>query len=290
MKNAFKVVIGLVLLVVVIVGGVITVASVNYSKHAAIKHELPEIDISGEMKTADLETGKRIVTVRNGCYDCHGTDLGGTTIINDGPAGLIAGSNITPFKLADWSDGEIARAIRYGVGKDGLPLVFMPSTELQNLSKQDLASLVAYLRTVPKVEKENVEVRPGPIMKIMHLFGKIPHLLSVENVDRTASFPDKPAEEPTPEFGKYLVTAACTGCHGVNLAGGPIAGGPPEWPPAADLRGSAMGKWTQEQFIKAMREGVNPSGAKIRLPMPIEMTKSLSDQELIAMYTYLKGV
>jgi len=38
----------------------------------------------------------------------------------------------------------------------------------------------------------------------------------------------------THAFGRHLA-ATCMGCHGEDLGGGPIIGGDPSWPPAANL-------------------------------------------------------
>ncbi len=55
--------------------------------------------------------------------------------------------NLTPAGLADWSDGEIVRAIREGVGRDGRSLLSVPSATFRNLSDSDVLALLAYLRT-----------------------------------------------------------------------------------------------------------------------------------------------
>jgi hypothetical protein len=54
-----------------------------------------------------------------------------------------------PAHLADWSDGEIVRAIRQGVHRSGRSLLIMPSSSWHNLSDEDVQSIVAYLRSLP---------------------------------------------------------------------------------------------------------------------------------------------
>lgn len=51
---------------------------------------------------------------------------------------------------------------------------------------------------------------------------------------------------------------------------------------------TGIGGWTQEQFIKTLRTGVDPNGRKLMPPMPVEALKTLPDQDLADMYAYLK--
>ena len=70
-----------------------------------------------------------------------------------GPFGTSVSANITPHKdvgIADWSDAEIARAIRTGVSKDGRKL-FPPMAYgyYAGINNDDMAALIAYLRSLP---------------------------------------------------------------------------------------------------------------------------------------------
>jgi mono/diheme cytochrome c family protein len=83
----------------------------------------------------------------------------------------------------------------------------------------------------------------------------------------------------------------CTGCHGPGLSGGPIAGGPPDWPPAANLTPTGLGHYTEADFIRALREGVRPGGVPIDAAMPVaRITRHMTDVELRALYAYLRSV
>lgn len=197
--------------------------------------------------------------------------------------------NLTPANLKDWSDGEITRAIRYGIGKEDQALILMPSYEYNHLSESDIAAVVAYLRSLPAVDKANEPSHLGPIAKTLIATNKAP-LLAAETIPAKPGYPSKPAEAATPEFGHYLASTACMGCHGPELKGGPIAVGPPDWPPASDLSATGLGKWTEADFVKALREGVNPQGHKLRAPMPIHLTQKFSETEIQALWKYLKTV
>ena len=55
--------------------------------------------------------------------------------------------NITPAAIGNWTDGELIRAFTSGVSKDGTPLPIMPYPRYARLSREDVESIVAYLRT-----------------------------------------------------------------------------------------------------------------------------------------------
>lgn len=250
---------------------------------------IPALNMAQDVKKANVKLGERIATVRNGCVDCHGANLAGNKVMDNGAMGKIYGANITPAKLKDWSDDEIARAIRHGVGKQGQPLVLMPSHEYQNLSKSDLAALVAYIRSVPAVNQESMPVELGPIAYMLIALEKAPSFIPAQLIaHQDLKFSEKPKEGVTSEFGQYLVKTSCAGCHRADLTGGLIPGGDPSWPPAANLTQKALGSWNEAGFIKAMRTGVNPQGKKIGMPMPIALTSKMSDLELKAMWAYMK--
>ncbi|MDH3233618.1 MAG: cytochrome c [Alphaproteobacteria bacterium] len=105
--------------------------------------------------------------------------------------------------------------------------------------------------------------------------------------------------------GKYLVEtiAACGNCHTPMGPKGPImaralSGGPPLVEAgfkafATNItpdKETGIGKWTDAQIIRAIREGVRPDGSIIRPPMPFELYRKLSDRDVKAMVVYLRRV
>jgi len=97
------------------------------------------------------------------CMDCHTerkpgepTKLGAGGKPFFGPWGISVSANLTPDKstgLGDWTDAEIERAIRSGIARDGRKFSPpMPFAAYEHLSADDMAALVAYLRSLPAVE------------------------------------------------------------------------------------------------------------------------------------------
>ncbi|MBU6153341.1 MAG: c-type cytochrome [Bdellovibrionales bacterium] len=259
-----------------------------FRSESARTYTVKEFSIHEEVAVADIKLGQRMYAVRNGCIDCHGPDLAGAVIMENGAMGSIRGPNLTPAMLKDWTDEEIARAIRYGVGKNGRTLRFMPSFDFKGLSKGDIAALIAYLRSVPPVEAAGAENRFGPVAKGLSLAGKMPIMFPAKYLDLNEGFAGKPAEAATVEFGRYLAQS-CTGCHGQEFRGGPIEGGDPSWPEAPGIRFGASANWNEAVFKESIRTGVSPGTKKeMRAPMPVKLLQQWDDTELTALWSYLK--
>lgn len=253
-------------------------------------YDIPPLELPKFRDQADLAHGKHLATVRLGCAGCHGPDLSGHVVVENPMVARIYGSNITPEALKEWTDEEVARAIRHGVKKDGRPILLMPSQDYQHLSAKDLREVVAYVRSVRAVDKPSKPSDLGPVMKILYALGKVPTLTPVLVVDHQAPFPAEVAESASPAFGEYMAKTTCMGCHGPQLSGGPIPGGDPKWPPASPITKDAMATWTEGSFIKALRTGVTPEGRTLRFPMVTKSTKNFTELELRSLWAYIQSL
>lgn len=105
--------------------------------------------------------------------------------------------------------------------------------------------------------------------------------------------------------GRHLVevTGACGNCHtpmgpqgpvaGRTLAGGTVFDEPPFRAVASNITPdpeTGIGRWTDAQLARAIREGIRPDGSLIGPPMPMTLYRGLSDQDLSAMVAYLRTV
>ena len=105
--------------------------------------------------------------------------------------------------------------------------------------------------------------------------------------------------------GKYLMegVVACANCHiarndkGEPLYDKGLSGGmlfddaafkayAPNITPDPE---TGIGKWTDAQLAKAIREGIRPDGKLIGPPMPVPFYRNLSDADLAAIIAYLKA-
>ena len=219
------------------------------------------------------------------CVECHSTTrdfpmTGGVDIGKDVPVdlGSYYSANLTPAgPLKEWTDGDIFRALRDNVDKDGNRLVFMAGTNVRYISDEDVLSLIAFLRNQEPVENET----PDPLDQ--------PNFLGVLMLGANM-IPDRPLiEEPiiapkkeaSAEYGQFMTTFLdCQTCHGDDLNGGTS----PIGPKGPSLR--LVKAWSQEEFITTLRTGVDPSGQELSPLMPWKSTGRLDDVELSALYLY----
>jgi mono/diheme cytochrome c family protein len=228
-----------------------------------------------------VKRGEHIASVV--CASCHTTNgelplTGGRNLVEETnlPLGSLYPLNLTPAgELKDWSDGEIMRAIREATHKNNRPLL-MPVSALRHLSDEDTQAVVAYLRTQPGVKNDPPKSQPSLLLAVFLGAGLFP----LEAAPLTGPVVAPPTG-PTLEYGEYVTSwMDCRGCHGEDLQGGkPPA---PVGPSLQVVKG-----WTQEQFVTAMRTGIDPSGHALKDPMPWKTIGKLDDVELAAMYAYL---
>lgn len=169
----------------------------------------------------------------------------------------------------------------------------MPAEDFQLMSDEELSDVVAYIRSLPPVDNVVPAKHLGPLGKILVATGGLP--LSADRIaSHEAAHPEyPPPTEVSIEFGRHLA-GICSGCHGESLAGGPIPGGDPSWPPARNITPdpTALGSWTYPQFVAAMRGGTRPDGTPLREPMSniAPYAQNMSDTELEAIWAYLQSV
>jgi cytochrome c553 len=127
-------------------------------------------------------------------------------------------------------------------------------------------------------------------VRILYGFGAIKD--AAEKIDHSL-----PPAQPVPEavnaqHGAYVANM-CLGCHGEHLSGGKIPGGPPDWPPAANItpgEGSVMTRYKDVAVFQAMlRTGKRPDGTAIKV-MPFEALGKLNDVDAQALHAFLKTV
>src|SRR5215813_1139630 len=169
-----------------------------------------------------LARGDYLVNHITPCLHCHSTiDAGvfggeiqpGTEGIggyqfeaSDGVPGFVQAQNITADPetgIGGWTDGEVLRAMREGVRKDGSALFpMMPYPQFAVLDDEDAKAIVAYIRTLKPVRRA---ARPRQLEFPVNLLVK----LSPKPLDGPVR---RPAEHLA--YGKYLSTVAgCVICH-----------------------------------------------------------------------------
>ncbi len=242
--------------------------------------------------SASIARGEHVTKALAKCADCHGADYGGLVMLDDAPIGRLVAPNITNGRgsvVANWTDADYERAIRHGVAKDGRRLIIMPSHEYQLLSDEDVGVIIAYLKTVAPVDRENPTISLGPVARGLYAAGKMPWFPAL-SVTHRSEVVASVVPDSTAAYGRYLASGGCSGCHGANYSGGPIAGAPPEWPAAANITPTGLAMYDYPAFVKALTEGVRPDGSTLHPIMPVQATKLMTPLEMTALWKYLQTV
>lgn len=219
-----------------------------------------------------------------------------------GLPGVIQAQNITSDPetgIGSWTDGEVMRAIREGVARNGRALFpMMPYEQLRALSDEDTRSVVVYLRSLPPIKK----AIPDPVLDFpVSLLVR----LSPQPVD--GPVPDVKQEDHL-ALGKYLVTiSSCVVCHTNQVRGRPVKGmeyaggwvlempwGRLVTPNITPDPETGIGNMTKEAFIGRVKSfaslGEVPAPKARNTIMPWLEFAHMPEEELGAIYDYLRTV
>ena len=246
------------------------------------RYDNPVSTISVVMTPERIARGARFAKM---CAGCHAADerppMEGNDFLGDDapPIGTFYAPNLTPTHLSSWTDGEIIRAIREGIHKNGRSLLIMPAAVFRHLSDDDVASIVAYLRTQPPIEPDT----PRPHL---NLLGAI--MINLAPIFEAQPPITQPILAPpagaTPEYGEYLVSYSCAMCHGEDLGGNDD-----EDFMAPSLIAVPL-TWSEEEFLEFFETGVRPNGVAVDGDnMPWEELRSFFlDDDFRAVYGHLR--
>ena len=312
MRKLLKV-LGIILLIVVI--AVVGVASY-------VKLALPNVgdppQLQVEKTPERIARGEYLANNVMVCMDCHSTrnwnefsappvpgTLGKGGDVFDkamGFPGTYYAANITPAGIGDWTDGELFRAITTGVRKNGKPIFpVMPHKNYGMLDPEDIKAVIAYVRSIPSIEN-----------KVPESESAFPMNFIINTIPEKA----KPSKRPDPSdsvaYGKYMVTASsCGECHtpfekGSFVENLRLAGGRSFQLPGGLLTSSnitpddetGIGKWTKQLFVDKFKSYRDSATAHKKVDfmsefntiMPWGMYAQMTDQDLGAIYDYLKSI
>jgi len=256
-----------------------------------------------------LERGRYIANVLTGCMYCHtphdwnapglpflpGKEGAGEVEPYSDLPGRIVAPNLTPDPETGaglWTDDQLARAIREGVGHDGRALFpLMPYMNYRRMSDEDLASLIVYLRSLPPLR--NPLPKTEIIFPVKYLIRGVPQPL-------TSPVPDLPSTASAVERGAYFAKmAGCGDCHtpqekgrelpGMAFAGGTAFSGPWGYVVTANITPdpSGISYYDESLFLGVMRTGF-VKARKLSPIMPTSVLKNAQDDDLKAIFAYLR--
>ncbi len=312
MKKIIKIV-GIVLAVIIIgVGALLTY----------VKAALPNVgeaeDIKIEYTPQRVERGRYLANSVCVCMDCHskrdwekfsgplveGTlGRGGERFDQSvGLPGVFLSRNITPEGITRYTDGELLRVITTGVNKEGNAMFpLMPYSHYGKMDREDIYSIIAYVRSIAPVKNEVPPSQPDFPMNFI-----------INTIPQKANLQAKPDTSDILAYGSYMVNASgCIECHtqvekGIIIPELAYAGGREFlFPDGSAVRSTnitpdeetGIGKWTKEAFIQRFKmftdsTYVLPSvkSGEYNTYMPWTMYAKMSKQDVGAIYAYLKTV
>ncbi len=310
MKIVKRILLGLAALIVLIV------AAVAVKFYVLSPNVRPPADVKAPSTVEAIERGRYLAHHVTVCMGCHsevdelqpgepivpgrtgsGRDFGEIP----GFPGRVRAPNLTPDKetgIGDFTDGELLRGIREGIGRDGHALFpMMPyRTYAKLLSDEDALAIIAYLRSLPPIKNR---VEPMEV--------KFPVSMFIRGLPEPVTSPP-PAPPPASDQlarGNWLLKMGnCHDCHdsfnerrepiaGRELAGGaefPIAGkGSLFAPNITSDQATGVGSYTDDDLMRVLTEGVGKSGRKL-YGMPWPYYSGLTEEDRRALVTALRKV
>lgn len=304
----------------VVIAICIALATTTYFSACNNNSSEPKASSTTDSLKKVLEKGEYLANHVALCMHCHsqpddakyggpvipGTEGGGGYAFTAGHGipGTVYGRNITPDAetgIGSWTDDEVLRAMTQGISKNGDTLFpLMPYATYNHMAKDDLLNIIAYIKTLKPIRNK---VKQRELMMPVSMMYPAPALQpSVDNNMR-------PPETDKVAYGGYLTAfASCSECHTPMTDKGPdmtkaFAGGF-----VFDLgifkvatanitsdTATGIGKWTEEMFMAKfipyrVEKNYNFAAGKANTIMPVSMYAGMKDDDLKAIYAYMKTI
>jgi hypothetical protein len=306
MKRVLRILLVIVGVLVILVGGFAAfIAIKGIPKYTAANFELKVISSPGR-----VEKGKQLSAML--CNDCHFNPntgkLTGRKMDEVPQFGIVYSRNITndpEHGIGKYTDGQLYYLLRTGVRPDGRFLPIM--AKLQKMSDEDLQSVIAFLKS------DDQWVKPDPTQNTDSKYSFLSKFLTNMKIMKPMPFYKSVPEPDTAnavKWGEYvaLYRVECYTCHSANFqtddfinpekSKGFFGGGNKfEMPDGTKMYSmnltmdeeTGIGRWTEEEFVKAVKTGIVPYGQPA-LRRPMKPYTYLSDGEAKAIYAYLKTI
>jgi mono/diheme cytochrome c family protein len=261
---------------------VVVIASVALVYRASEKHlrsfELPPAyayPIPDD--AAAIERGDHLTRTR-GCRGCHGTDLAGQVMWE-----MAVAPNL-PALAREESPATLEAAIRHGIGRDGRALYSMPSYNFLRMRDEDLADIIAYLRSVPVVQKELPTAQLPFLIRMDIALGNDGAIAAY--LDRVPPLRGASLGDASLARGEYIAMTTCNECHGFGLR----ADSPWEGESAPDL--IIVAAYSEENFRHLMKTGLALGERELAMMSPVARGRFayFTDQEVSDLYAFLSNM
>ncbi len=221
---------------------------------------------------------------------------GGQRIVSDFGTFLVPNISPSPQGIGDWSDEELMNAVMRGVAPDGSHLYpAFPYDAYSKATPQDIADLIAHLRTLPPDATPSLPHEVSFPFNIRRALGLWKVLF------RSDDWVLADAQTPQIERGRYLVESLghCAECHTPRNALGGL--NRTRWMAGADnpvgdggIPGIAPGalNWSESDIANYLETGFTPDFDTVGGEMVKVMrnTAQLTDEDRAAIAAYLKAI
>jgi mono/diheme cytochrome c family protein len=305
MKKAFR-----YLLIII---GIVVVLAGCFAAFIAIRgvptYKAQTIDLKVTATPELVSRGRQLSSML--CNDCHMNSntgkLTGRKMDEINQFGEIISRNITQdpdHGIGKWTDGQIAFLLRTGIKPDGSFLPIM--AKLSKMSDHDLHSIIAFLHS------DNNWVQADNTRQEDSKYSFFAKFLTTIKAISPMPYPAGPVADPDTtnqvKWGQYVALnrVECYTCHSRDFAKNDYItpeksegffGGGNEFkmPDGSKMYSrnltmdeeTGIGRWTEEEFVKAVKTGIVPNGQPA-LRSPMKAYADLTDGEAKAVYAYLK--
>jgi len=306
MKKVLRYLLIVIAILVVLIGGF--AAFVTF--RGIPKYTAENFSLKVTSSPQRVERGRQLSSML--CNDCHMNantgKLTGRKMDEVPQFGAVYSRNITndpEHGIGKMTDGQLYYLLRTGIRPDGRFLPIM--AKLQKMSDEDLQSVIAFLRS----DNHWVQADPTPnsdskysfltkFLTNMKLMKPMPFYKSVSEPDTSNAV----------KWGEYvsLYRVECYTCHSADFttddfinpekSKGFFGGGNKfKMPDGSTIYSmnltmdeeTGIGRWTEEEFVKAIKTGIVPNGQP-SLRQPMKPYADLTDGEARAIFAYLKTI
>ncbi|HET8690757.1 MAG TPA: cytochrome c [Steroidobacteraceae bacterium] len=175
--------------------------------------QLPRVPAGITVPTGgDAAEGARLAAII-GCTGCHGADMAGRRSCYEQPGRYRFHCPNVVEARTRYTDRDLVVLLRHGRKLDGALVDFMPWDMYAQLTEQDLANVIAFVRALPAVEKPVLpKTEYAWSTRLAILRGEYPYVNDLADYDTNP-------REGAAERGRYLASIACPECHAPDLNG-----------------------------------------------------------------------
>lgn len=220
--------------------------------------------------------GAHLVLTR-GCRGCHGARLEGAFMF-----GHALAPNLGKLSRAV-SAAEFEAALRHGIDHSGRAMYDMPAYNFIRLRDDDVADILAYLRSLPETAEPpglpaptlpwriRLNLARGNDHAIAGILHKVPQLARQQDPD------------PRIARGEYIAMTTCIECHGLTLH----ADSPFDDETAPDL--AIIAAYDEAAFTRLMRTGKALGNRELEMMSGVARGRfaHFSDEEVRDLYAFL---